>query len=439
MLKLNGKRLLISGGPALACDIVNKARELGVYTIVTDWYEDSPAKKIADESYMVSTADIDEMVKLAKDKKVDGVFTSFIDSNLQNVRKICERLNFPFYATEEQLEITMDKYKFKQLCREHGVPVVKEFYINEEFNNEDLKNIEFPVILKPVDNSGSRGIVICKDEEELKKGYYKSLSFSKKKLLLIEKYMDFSKPGVNIEYVICDGEVILSAVGDLYVYKDGNPSLAPLTAAVFYPSKRLDEYIKNLDEKVRNMFKSIGLKNGVLYIQSFYDEDGFHFYEMGYRLGGGQSYNIISKINEVNHLEMLINHSLTGVMCDKNTKNKINPKFSKVGLGLFLLINPGKINKIINLEKIKNLPEVVNVMLAYHEGDEILDSAVGTTQQVFGRIHLVADDIDSLVKAVQIIQNTLVVEDSNAKNMLIKNFYPEVLFEKSISCTSGIM
>ena len=105
-----------NGGVALACDIVKKAQELGVYVMVTDYLEDSPAKKIADESFMISTTDIDAVVKLCQDQRVDGVFTGYIDSMLPYCCDVCERLGLPFYATRKQLEYTVDKRRFKDIC-----------------------------------------------------------------------------------------------------------------------------------------------------------------------------------------------------------------------------------------------------------------------------------------------------------------------------------
>lgn len=413
--------MLISGGPALACDIVKKAKEKNIYTIVTDWYENSPAKKVADKSYMVSTADISAMVELAKKERIDGVITSFIDSNLQNTRKVCEELGLPFYATEKQLEITMNKQKFKELCREYDIPVVPEIKIENDINSEDLNKIKYPVIVKPVDNRGSRGIVICNNSEELIEGYNKAINYSESKTVIIEKLMNLSRPGVNIDYVIYDGEVYLSAVGDLYAYQS-DKFLPPLTCGVYYPSKHIDEYIEKIDWKAKKMFKGLGLQNGVLYIQSFYEDGNFYFYEMGYRLGGGQSYQVISHINGVNHLEMLIDFSLTGKMCNEELKKKISPRFNKKGFIFILLIKPGKIQSIRGLDKIRKLKEVVNIMQAYEEGDYISEKAVNTTQQVFGRIHLVADSDEASINSIEYIKKELVITSDKGESMLIDSF-----------------
>jgi biotin carboxylase len=420
------RTLLISNGLALACDIVKKAKEKNIYTIVTDWYENSPAKKIADESFMVSTADIDAMVELAKSKKVDGVITSFIDSNLENTRRVCEILGCHFYATKEQLEITMNKRKFKALCKNNHVSVVPEYEFKGVITKEKIMGVEYPVIVKPADSSGSKGITICHNEDELLSGYNKALEFSDSKEVVIEKFMDLSKSGINLDYVIIDGEVYLSSVGDLYTYQNSKSS-PPLTSGVYYPSIHTDEYINKMDKNVRKMFKNLGLKNGVLYIQSFYEDGNFYFYEMGYRLGGGQSYQVISRINGVNHLEMLIDYSLTGKMCTKEVISKITPKFNKKGFILFLHIKPGVISRIEGLDKIRHLEDVVNIMQTYVEGDRIQESAANTTAQVFGRVHLVSESKKSLIKTINTIKEELKIISEDGESMLIDSFNANLL------------
>ena len=152
---LKGKKLLILGGTKLSCEIIKAAQKLGVYVIVTDYLEDSPGKKIADESYMISTTDVQSVVALIKDKQIDGILTGFIDSMLPYYSEICKRAGIPCYGTNKQFEITTNKVKFKNACRTYGIPVVEEYNIKFPFNKNELENIEYPVLIKPVDNSGA--------------------------------------------------------------------------------------------------------------------------------------------------------------------------------------------------------------------------------------------------------------------------------------------
>ena len=128
-MDIRGKKLLILGANAIICEIVNAAKALGVYTIVTDYnpVEKAPAKLIADEYWNDSIMDYDVLLPKIKEHKVDGILTGFIDIVLLPYQYLCELSGLPCYATKEVFELTMDKARFKQLCREHGVPVIPEY------------------------------------------------------------------------------------------------------------------------------------------------------------------------------------------------------------------------------------------------------------------------------------------------------------------------
>ena len=129
MKELEGKRLLILGGNNMSKEIVRKARSMGVYTIVTDLHgmQKAPAKRIADEYWDISLMDDEKLVPLIKERKIDGILTGFTDAFLLSYQRLCELTGLPCYATKEAFEITKDKAKFKQLCRDNGLPVIPEY------------------------------------------------------------------------------------------------------------------------------------------------------------------------------------------------------------------------------------------------------------------------------------------------------------------------
>ena len=160
-------------------DVVETAKGMGVYTIVCDYAPESPAKRIADVAYDVSTTDIDALYQIAIKERIDGVFAGFEDLNTWNALKLCQRLGLPFYASEEQLLLTSNKRNFKQFCRLMDVPVVPEFKLEKKEDIDILSPEDFPLIVKPVDSYGSRGITIVNDSAELEDAYDKARSFSK--------------------------------------------------------------------------------------------------------------------------------------------------------------------------------------------------------------------------------------------------------------------
>ena len=112
----------------------------------------------------------------------------------------------------EQFEIMISKDNFKNTCRKYGVPVVPEYYLDE------IDKIEYPVIVKPVDSSSSKGISICQNRQQLDAAIEKALSFSVRKKILIEKYMDGLE--VIIYYVIQNGNPTMVAMCDRYTSKE---------------------------------------------------------------------------------------------------------------------------------------------------------------------------------------------------------------------------
>lgn len=415
VMKHRGKRLLILNGLSLASDIVDRANSQGIYTIVTDVSEDAPAKRRARESHTVPTTDLDGVVNLGREVRADGIITGFVDSNLLTAEKACRILGLPFYATAEQIKVATNKARFKALCREHGVPVIPEF------NASNPQSIRYPVLVKPVDNTGSKGIVICRNEREFAEGYERSLQFSASGKVLVERFMDLTKPGVNLDYVICDGEAHLSAVGDLFCYQ-GDPASAPVSSAVYYPSSLTDEYVRVLDPKVKDMFRALGMRNGVVFIQAFYEDGQFYLCEMGYRLGGGQSYQVVSHLGGTNGLDMMIDFALTGKMCDEKAKRGITPHFERKGLILILLARPGKIEKVEGFDRIREMPGVVNASQMYEEGQEIPRSALNTTRQSVGRVHFVADTDRQIIQALASVKKALSFWDDEGRPMLLDTF-----------------
>ena len=114
------------GGSGLDACAVKRAKELGLTTIVANWYDvdRAPAKAIADEAWKVDFSDTENMVKLIKENHVDGIFVGWTDSHLQHYVDICEKAGLPCCGTAEQFEVlSNDKRLFKQACREYGIKV----------------------------------------------------------------------------------------------------------------------------------------------------------------------------------------------------------------------------------------------------------------------------------------------------------------------------
>lgn len=407
------KKLLILGSNKLSCDIVNAAKTLGIYTIVTDWnkLEDSPAKQIADEYWNDSLMDYDTLVSKIKSRGIDGIITGFTDSYLLPYQHLCELTGLPCYATKEQFEWTLDKKTFKEICRKYNVPVVPEYAV--EGFDKSIINKNHKVIIKPVDNSGSRGICICDNPDEFDDMLKYSLGFSDKKVVVIERYMECDD--VSFEYKIQDGEVTLTAICDRHIYK--TPNEGSITSKLIYPSKYTGIYLNDVDKRVKRMFEGEGLRNGVLFMQAFADVNNFYFYEMGYRLSGGRHYVFTKYQNGDSAVEELINYSLTGKMSAKRLSSFATPRFKKICSQLSIICQTDRIEKIEGWETIVNMPQMIDALQTYKEGDEI--GGQGTTASIFARLHIVVDSLIELEEVKNKIYSTLKVKNKLGDNLII--------------------
>ena len=333
MVNLNkqftGKTLLLLGTNPGTCDMVNYARSRGARVIVTDNQptERSAGKQIADEAWLVSSADVDTLERLATKHKVSGVLAGASDFNVERALTLCERIGLPFYCNRGQWDICSNKQRFKRLCRDNGVPVARTYSLDRDSRAEDLRLIKYPVIVKPVDRSGGTGISICRKESELLKAYPKALSLSRANRAIVEEFVEGDE--VNAGYTIKNGEFSLSCTVDRYFYQKASDTI-PLPQSNILPSKYTGRYIRELNNKVVQMFQSIGLTNGFIFVQSVINDEGFHMLEANYRLPGSSWERFISGVNGINYLEMLVNHALTGKM-DGYDLSLDNPNLNKFG------------------------------------------------------------------------------------------------------------
>lgn len=412
MKKFEGKKVLILGANPETVSLILKAKDMGLYTIVTDNNPNAYAKKYADKAYNIDAVDIDGLVSLAQSEHVDGVLVGVAESLLPAYCDVCERLRMPCYSTKDKFNIMINKDYFKMKCREYGVPTI------EEFSLEKIDQIKYPVIVKPVDSCSSKGITVCHNSDELNNGIKYALKFSNSKKYLIEKYMTGDE--VISYYVMQDGEPIFVAMCDRYTYKAQDDKVQ-LPTAYIYPSRYIDSYIKNTDSHVKEMIKRLGLKNGSIFFQAFVDENGIvRIYEPGYRLNGAQEHIIVSKVSGIDAKELYINFALTGRVAESDLSELAEPQPNKISCKLSPLVRVGKIAELNGLEKIKQLKDVVSINPSYNVGDVV--TGEGTLKQIVCRFFIVSDDKTNLINTINKIYELLSVKDDIGANMLIGKF-----------------
>ena len=409
MNSLKGKRLLVLGGSASNVQLVHFAQQMGIFVVVADNQENRPGKEVADDSVLISTDDYETLSRYIKENNIDGVATGAGEWNVVNAMRLCKLANLPYYADEQLWNICQNKRHFKDYCLKYGVPTVPEFSVSNKPQPKD-----YPVIVKPVDGCSSRGITVCYNDEELEKAISFALSHSQSSNVIIEKYIDNGGVTIDAKYVVVDGKCYLEALGERYVLED-----SIITAISFYPSSLLTCYMEKVNPNVQKMFEALGYKNGVFFFQAIPDGESIYVYEMGLRVSGGMIYNMTDAVGCNNAMKMLIYHSLTGKMCEKDDLETINPHFNgKLASTVALPLRLGIIAHIEGLEKVKAIPGVADVTVYYHEGHECEMKHLNTLEQLFARIIVVSDNEKKLSETINDIKNTITVTDEKGNDMI---------------------
>lgn len=419
VMNLKGKRLLILGGSRISCEIIRHARAMGVVTGVTDWYslDRSPAKQMADEAYYVSTSDIDAIEKLVRDNKFDGIITGFTDSVLPYYAEICERVGFPSYGTRKQFEIFIDKQKYKKLMHDFDVPTIPEYAISIDQFEESVADVIYPVIVKPSESSGARGISVCYSKDELRDAIRIASDTSESDEILVERYID--EPEATIFWLFVDGKYYVMMVGNRHV-KHNQEGVIPLPVGYTYPSAVQPRFLAETAPKMEKMFRSIGIKDGMMFMQSKIVDGECWVYDIGYRLTGSLEYINLNEMCGYNPMDMLIRFALTGNVGEPEIEKKVDPYFGgKYTYNVSLLCKPGKIAKITGITEIENLSGVIRVVIAHPEGDEITQKMKGLLSQITIRILGKADSIEQLKKEMLEIQRIVHVISDQGEEMIL--------------------
>lgn len=410
------KFLLLGGKPIGSMDILNYAKAQGYHVTVCDYLSvsESPCKQLADECWDISTADVDTIVEKAKANNIDAVFTGVHEFNIACCAEVCEKLNLPCYVTPAMWKKVSNKQYYKAVWKQYGIDIIPEFRIN--INDID-ENIEYPILLKPVDGSGARGIAICNSAQDVQTKITQTLKFSKSGVFIAEKYLT-NKDEITIVYIIQNGIPYLASLADRIVYEFDKDHI-PLPIGYVWTSRYLKLYQRTCDEKMKSALRSMEIKNGMIFIQAIVKDERIYPYDMGYRISGTQEHIILEKMSGYNPLKLLTDYAFGNGFGDEALIEKINPEFAKPAAQVTFLGLTGTIHKFYGVEETEKLPNVLRVVKNHSEGEVISSESMGTLNRVLLRVFMQALDKKSLYELIKLILCKInVISDKDTRIVL---------------------
>lgn len=412
-------KILILGSNPETAEIVAEANKLGYTTYVINQIVNSPAKKLANFSFNLDPSDSVEVDKIIKRENIEAVLLGVSDPLLPTYYEICKRHDLPCYANRDSVRIFSSKFEFSLYCQKFNIKPIPNFDPDLILKTTTERSI-FPVVVKPIDSGAAVGISLCRNEGEIRKGIEIALRNSRKKKIIIEKYMNCDD--LFAYYSVINGKVELAMLADRYKsYKAGDFNSVCLFAE--YPSKHLHIFLEHSNAKFIKMIENLEIEKAVLGIQIFYDGNEFFAYDPGFRLQGEGPHFYLNELNGINQVEILLGYAANAPISTANTFQNFDPTLNgKTARTIWVLGRPGIISEIVGLDEISDIPNVIKVLNRFSPGDYISEDMIGTERQVLMRIYTIGDNRNILNEVAMKIANVIQVLD-NKGDSLISDIY----------------
>lgn len=376
------KKIMILGASVYQVPLIRTAKRMGLYTIVSSIPGNYPGFSDADKVCYINTIDKEAILKVCKEEGVDGICTSGTDVAVATIGHVNEQMNLAGISEDAAVK-ACDKYEMKKAFAAGGVSASK--FIKAESLEEAYaaaSEIGYPVVVKCVDSSGSRGINVVDSEGELREAYEAAVGYSHKSYVLVEEKLNGKEIGVD--GMVKDGEVMLIAPHTKYTYKFKG---ATIPAGHSFPYRNSEKVLAEIDKQVTLAVKALGLNNCAFNSDVFVDGENVYIIEMGGRAGATGIPELISIYYGFDFYEKMIENSL-GRMDDLGISDKRTSCMSK------LLMSPvdGTITSI-DEEAIDGIrARGYDIVLDYKVGQTVEQMHNGTTR--IGHLIARTDDED---------------------------------------------
>lgn len=298
---------------------IEKAKEMGYYTIVCDYLKDNPGQYHADKFYLESTTDKEAILKIAEKEKIDGIVCYASDPAAPTQAYVAEKMHLagnPY----ESVEILANKDKFRKFLQDNNfaTPKAMGFHTYEQALQK-IDEFTFPIIIKPVDSSGSKGVSKLNTKRFLKSKVEYALSFSRCKRFIIEEYVEMQGYQVAGDGFSVNGKLAFRLYGNDHFDKKSKNIFVPVAASFPYIGKQE----KEIDKEVNRAFKLLKLKDNAYNFDIRVGKDNkVYLMELGPRNGGNMIPQIIEYATGVDMVEYSIKAAMGEDISDlKQTKS----------------------------------------------------------------------------------------------------------------------
>ncbi len=388
------KKLMILGASVLQLPAIQKAKEMGFEVVAVDMNPDAVGFKVDGViKEVISTIDIPAVVDSAKRHKIDGVMTLASDMPMRTVAAVTKELGFKGVTADTALKAT-DKAVMRETFKEHGVPSPEYYKVTDKQEFLDaVKGFMRPFIVKPADNSGSRGVFLIEDFSDMEaaeKAYEYSKKYSRNGNVVVEEYM--TGPEVSVETLTVGGQFHVLQITDKMT--TGAPHFVEIGHS--QPSCLSEEDKRAIRELAEKASRAVGIVDGPAHAEIIVAKDGPKMVEIGARMGGGCITTHLVPLSTGVDMTKSVIEMVMGQIPD------VSVKFEKGAAIRFIIPPVGKVVSVSGVEEAGKLDGVQEVVIQCEIGQQ-----VGMLENGASRIGYVIAQADTAENAIKICEKAL--------------------------------
>ena len=339
---MKGLKALVLAGGAPQVALIEELKKRGIFTILADYNENPVARKHADLFYQVSTLDVEAVMKVAQKEQVDFLITVCTDQALLTVAYVSEQLGLPCYIDYQTALNVTNKSYMKKVFAENAIPSAKHV-IMSALDEGTIKELRYPLIVKPVDCNSSKGVKKVGNYRELEKAFAEAVLLSRTKTAIIEEFIDGAE--LSVDVYVEDGTAHVLSVSKLDKMDTADKFIIYRSSCPAQEDEKIVDDIREVAQQIANAFS---LENTPMLIQVIVSEGRIYVLEFSARTGGGEKYIVIRKVSGFDVIKAVVDLTL-GIkpQVEKNSRKELYI------VSEFVYCLPGEFQRLVGFEEAK--------------------------------------------------------------------------------------
>lgn len=372
------KKLMLLGGIRYLLPVIKAAHEQGYYVITADYIPDNIAHKYSDEYVNVSIIDKEAVLKVAQEKQIEGIMSFGVDPGVVSASYVQNKMGLPSFGPFESVEILQDKDKFRAFLTRNGfnVPQAKGFDSIDAAMNE-IYWYPWPVIVKPTDAAGSKGVTRVDRPEDLKAALEYAMEHSISGHIIVEEFIEKAGCSSDTDSMSIDGELVFTS---FCAQRFDDNATNPYTPAAYsWPSTFTEKQEAYLKSEIQRLLRLLGLKTAVYNIETRIGTNGKpYIMELTPRGGGNRLCEMLRYATGVDMITAITRAIVGDPIIEPIEQKPYNGHWAEI------ILHADNSGIFDHLEICKELPaEVVEEDLWVKNGDKVesfegANNAIGT-------------------------------------------------------------